>query len=72
MAHIKNISASEAMEKLKAGNEKYLNSKTGAGDVSIDKRSYTCKNGQQPYAIIIGCSDSRLIPESIFSAGIGD
>ena len=72
MAHIENISASEAMNKLKAGNEKYLNSKTSSGDVSIEKRSYSCENGQQPYAIIIGCSDSRVIPESIFSAGIGD
>ncbi len=72
MAHIKNISASEAIERLKAGNEKYLNSKTGTGDISLEKRSQTYKNGQQPYAIIIGCSDSRAIPESIFSAGIGD
>ena len=28
--------------------------------------------GQKPYAIVISCSDSRVIPEAIFSAGIGD
>lgn len=33
---------------------------------------HTYQNGQYPYAIIIGCSDSRAIPESIFSAGIGE
>lgn len=68
----KNISAKEAIEKLKAGNAAYINSKTGEGDISPEKRLDTCENGQRPYAVIIGCSDSRVIPESIFSAGIGD
>lgn len=72
MKNYQNVSAEEAIKKLKAGNEKYLNSKNGTGDISPDIRSYTCQNGQKPYAVIIGCSDSRAIPESIFSAGIGD
>lgn len=72
MEHVKNISAEEAMAKLKEGNEKYLTSKTGIGDISPEKREDTYKNGQHPYAVIIGCSDSREIPESIFSAGIGE
>lgn len=67
-----NISAKEAVEKLKSGNIKYLTSKMGEGDISPQKRSYTHIHGQQPYAIIVGCSDSRVIPECIFSAGIGD
>lgn len=33
---------------------------------------YTKEHGQHPYAIVVTCSDSRVIPESIFSAGIGD
>lgn len=69
---IKNISAEEAMEKLKAGNAVYLDSKTGEGDISPEKRIDTYENGQHPYAVIISCSDSRVVPESIFSAGIGD
>ena len=36
----------------------------------LRRRTYT--EGQNPYAIIITCSDSRVIPESIFSAGLGD
>lgn len=72
MAHGTTISAEEAIAKLKEGNEKYLSSKTGSGDISPEKRMDTCQNGQHPYAIIIGCSDSRAIPESIFSAGIGE
>ena len=69
---VKNISAEEAIAKLKEGNEKYIFSETGAGDISLEKRMHTYQNGQYPYAIIIGCSDSRAIPESIFSAGIGE
>ena len=32
----------------------------------------TSQHGQAPYAIIVTCSDSRVIPENIFSAGIGE
>lgn len=66
------VSASSALEKLKAGNKIYINSKTGCGDVSPEKRLFTSENGQKPYAVIVSCSDSRVIPECIFSAGIGD
>ncbi|MBD5584054.1 MAG: carbonic anhydrase [Clostridia bacterium] len=61
-----------ALERLKAGNRDYLNAKTGVGDISPERRLQTSKNGQKPYAVILSCSDSRVIPESIFSAGIGD
>ena len=66
------ISAKEAIKKLEEGNKKYLTENTGSGDISPAARHRTCANGQQPYAIVIACSDSRVIPESIFSAGIGD
>lgn len=66
------FSAQEALEKLKKGNERYLDAVCGLGDVSPQARRDTCRHGQRPYAIIITCSDSRVIPESIFSAGLGD
>ena len=66
------ISAKEAILKMEEGNRKYLTLKTGDGDISPAVRLRTCRNGQQPYAIVIACSDSRVIPESIFSAGIGE
>ena len=68
----KNIEAVNALKRLKEGNKIYINSKNGVGDISLDKRLETYKNGQKPYAVIISCADSRVIPESIFSAGIGD
>ncbi|MDE7301589.1 MAG: carbonic anhydrase [Clostridia bacterium] len=66
------LSSSAALERLKEGNKNYLNAKTNSGDISPEKRLYTSRNGQKPYAVIVSCSDSRVIPESIFSAGIGD
>ena len=67
-----NISAAAALEKLKEGNERYLNALTNPGDISPDIRKKTCDEGQFPYAVVITCSDSRVIPESVFSAGIGE
>lgn len=54
------------IRKLNQGNETYR--KTG----SIDLRLKTARDGQHPYAVVICCSDSRVIPEQIFSATIGD
>ncbi len=71
MAH-QNLSATEAMTKLKEGNVRYLDAVNNPGDVSVQLRKKTCDEGQTPYAIVITCSDSRVIPESIFTAGIGE
>lgn len=65
------VTAPEALERLKAGNRRYLMSKVSSADISPEARERSLK-GQEPYAIIVGCSDSRVIPESIFSAGIGE
>ncbi len=71
MAH-QNLPASEALAKLKEGNARYLDATSNPGDVSVQLRKKTCDEGQTPYAIVITCSDSRVIPESIFTAGIGE
>ena len=70
--HTNGISASEALEKLLAGNRAYLDASHNPGDISPRIREKTCREGQNPYAVIITCSDSRVIPESIFMAGIGE
>lgn len=66
------VSATEALAKLKEGNQRYLSATTNQGNISPEIRKETCENGQSPYAIIVACSDSRVIPESIFTAGIGE
>lgn len=69
---LKNITGKEALERLKAGNKKYVDNNVYQGDVSPRKRRNTFINGQTPYVVIISCSDSRVIPEVIFSAGLGE
>ena len=64
--------ALNALERLKEGNKLYINSVKGVGDISLEKRQHTWEHGQTPFAVVVSCSDSRVIPESIFSAGIGD
>ena len=54
------------IQRLCKGNKDYQ--KSG----SVELRLKTAKEGQHPYAIVICCSDSRVIPEQIFSAGIGE
>lgn len=66
------ITAAAALEKLKKGNLRYLHCATNAGDISAAMRKKTAIEGQQPYAAVITCSDSRVIPEAVFSAGIGE
>lgn len=72
MASTVKYTAAEALKKLKDGNARYLGAAKNEGDISAALRQKTCTEGQSPYAIIITCSDSRVIPECIFSAGIGD
>lgn len=72
LMHNSNVSATEAIQKLKEGNARYLDASSNPGDISKLIRKKTCEEGQSPYAIVVTCSDSRVIPESIFSAGIGE
>ena len=66
------ISPENALEKLKEGNKRYITAEFNTSDVSQLKRVETLDKGQAPYAIIITCSDSRVIPENIFMTGIGE
>lgn len=61
-----------SLQTLKNGNIKYLQAQKSDGDISPEIRKNTFQNGQKPYAVIITCADSRVIPEYIFSVGIGD
>ena len=61
-----------ALERLKEGNTTYINATKCGGDVSKERRIDTYENGQHPYAVVVSCADSRVIPEAIFSVGIGE
>lgn len=53
-------------KRLMKGNQRYVEMSDPA------RRIDTAENGQHPYAIVICCSDSRVIPEQIFQADLGD
>ncbi len=65
------ITAEEAKARLIRGNETYVRESSHNFDISENVLK-SVLSGQNPYAIIVTCSDSRVVPEVIFSAGIGD
>ena len=69
--HGPNISADEALQRLVDGNQRFLNGQTRWDRVTVASIA-TLASGQQPYATILGCSDSRVPPELVFDAGLGD
>ncbi len=58
-------------EKLKEGNEKFVSGHPVHPDESLN-RIRELKKGQNPFAVVLSCSDSRLPPELIFDQGLGD
>lgn len=68
---MKSCSADEAKFKLIEGNRKFVSDDHYNADIS-KQRLQTLKHGQTPYAVIVTCSDSRVIPELIFSAELGE
>ncbi len=70
---IKSIDADKALEWLLEGNQDFIEAKVNHhGDISSQKRIHLHRHGQNPFALIVCCSDSRVIPENIFMRGLGD
>ena len=65
------ITADEALARLRQGNDRFV-----AGSLSSDHEDAAWRNtliaGQQPFATILSCSDSRVPPELVFDQGFGD
>ncbi|MBL8749383.1 MAG: carbonic anhydrase [Planctomycetes bacterium] len=60
-----------ALRMLQAGHRRFLGAGQAAGDIS-GKRREELTHGQQPLAIVLTCSDSRVAPEHVFDAGLGE
>ncbi len=66
------IPAREALERLREGNRRFVaDERSHATDASRSHRG-DLVNGQAPFAIILGCSDSRVPAEIVFDQGLGD
>ncbi len=66
------ITALEALESLQQGNHRYACGGERAGDFASKARRKELVAGQAPFAIILGCSDSRVPAEIVFDQGLGD
>lgn len=66
-----NITPDAALKKLMDGNRRYIQQKRTFPDQSRSRILELAK-GQHPFAIVLGCSDSRVAPEILFDQGLGD
>ena len=66
------ISADEALQRLREGNLRFVSESRNGGDRAGESRRRKVAVAQNPFAIILGCSDSRVPAEIVFDQGLGD
>ncbi|HYD52198.1 MAG TPA: carbonic anhydrase [Gemmatimonadaceae bacterium] len=66
------VSAADALARLRDGNQRFVSNVRGADTYVSHTRRAELLSGQQPFAIILGCSDSRVPAEIVFDQGLGD
>jgi carbonic anhydrase len=65
-------SARDALSRLREGNARFVSNVRSAENFVSHTRRAELTAGQQPFAIILGCSDSRVPAEIVFDQGLGD
>lgn len=65
-------SADEALARLKEGNARFVSNTMIHPSRGPERRTETATKGQNPFAVVLTCADSRLSPEILFDQGIGD
>jgi carbonic anhydrase len=66
------IYADEALERLREGNRRFVSDVRSHENLTNEARRTVLASGQEPFAIILGCSDSRVPAEIVFDQGLGD
>ncbi|MEO8274877.1 MAG: carbonic anhydrase [Thermoanaerobaculia bacterium] len=66
------ITAVEALDRLRDGNRRFIADVRSEAPISVQRRREELAAGQEPFAIILGCSDSRVPAEIVFDQGLGD
>jgi len=66
------ISAIEALQRLREGNRRFVEDARQSESITSPRRRAELANGQEPFATILGCSDSRVPVEIVFDQGLGD
>ncbi len=65
------MTAQESLTKLKEGNKRYVDGNLQHPNTTNARRDELA-GGQKPFAIVLSCADSRVVPELIFDQGMGD
>jgi carbonic anhydrase len=66
------LSPDQALARLRAGNARFVKHQEQHPDISFSRRRALARTGQHPFAVILGCADSRVPPELVFDEGLGD
>lgn len=66
------VPAHHALERLRDGNRRFVSDVRSDGTFTGEPRRLELTAGQQPFAVILGCSDSRVPVEIVFGQGLGD
>jgi carbonic anhydrase len=66
------IPAREALQRLRDGNRRFVSNVRSHASLADETRRVEVALGQEPFAIILGCSDSRVPAEIVFDQGLGD
>src|SRR5688572_27140321 len=66
------ISAQDALARLREGNGRFVANESTASPLLTPSQRLALTNGQEPFAIVLGCSDSRVPAELVFDQGFGD
>ena len=61
----------ETIQRLKDGNVRFVDDKLD-GQLQDHNRRLELTKGQQPHTIVLACADSRVVPELMFDAGLGE
>src|SRR3954452_6060034 len=65
------MSADQALQTLKQGNQEFMEDRPHAVPINRERRQQIA-GGQSPFAVVVGCSDSRASPELVFTRGLGE
>ena len=68
----RNVTAATALRRLREGNARFAANARGAGTLITAARPAKLAAAQEPFAIVLGCSDSRVPVELVFNQGPGD
>ncbi|ANF81324.1 carbonic anhydrase [Acinetobacter sp. NCu2D-2] len=66
------LTAQEALERLKQGNQRFVNGQMAHVKMLSHQERAEMAESQEPFAIVLGCSDSRVPAEMVFDQGLGD